>query len=88
MNSIYFHTTLRTVRFLAIMLLAFSGIQSTIYAQRLRNIQQHSLNIRLKPLKTLDELKSALMQSSIASISQSNFHPILPYPFRIVHVQD
>lgn len=88
MNSIYFHTTLRTVRFLAIMLLAFSGIQSTIYAQRLRNIQQHSLNIRLKPLKTLDELKSALIQSSIASISQSNFHPILPYPFRIVHVQD
>ncbi|MFM8456730.1 MAG: S8 family serine peptidase, partial [Ignavibacteria bacterium] len=88
MNSIYFHTTLRTVRFLAIMLLAFSGIQSTIYAQRLRNIQQHSLNIRLKPLKTLDELKSALLQSSIASISQSDFHPILPYPFRIVHVQD
>jgi len=70
------------------MLLAFSGIQSTIYAQRLRNIQQHSLNIRLKPLKTLDELKSALMQSSIASISQSEFHPILPYPFRILHVQD
>ncbi|MCE2755120.1 MAG: S8 family serine peptidase [Ignavibacteriae bacterium] len=67
------------------MLLSFHsnahGIQSNI-------MQAQSMNIRLKPLKTLDDLQIQLSQSTLPVLSASTFNHILPLPLRIPYTSD
>jgi len=82
MNDSHLQIIFRIFRFLSVVLIACCGIQSLTHAQHISNIQKRSINIRLKPLKTVDELTISLLHSSAHSLSKAQFHPILPLPFR------
>ena len=78
-------TTWKLIAGIIGMLLSFHshahGIQSNI-------MQTQSMNIRLKPFKTLDDLQIQLSQSTLPVLSASTFNHILPLPLRIPYTSD
>jgi subtilisin family serine protease len=51
-------------------------------------MQTQSMNIRLKPLKTLDDLQIQLSQSTLPVLSASKFNHLLPLQLRIPYSSD
>ncbi|MEN9829147.1 MAG: hypothetical protein RJA11_1763, partial [Bacteroidota bacterium] len=67
------------------MLLCF---HSNAHGMQTNIMQTQSMNIRLKPLKTLDDLQIQLSQSTLPVLSASKFNQILPLPLRIPYTSD
>jgi hypothetical protein len=88
MNNFALHITRNIGKLLVGIIGMLLCFHSNAHGMQTNIMQTQSMNIRLKPLKTLNDLQIQLSQSTLPVLSASKFNQILPLPLRIPYTSD
>ena len=88
MNNFALHISSNTGKLIAGIIGMLISFHSNAHGMQSSIMQTQSMNIRLKPFKTLDDLQIQLSQSTLPVLSASTFNHILPLPLRIPYASD